>query len=54
MVIHNAGYDTQFMIEELEEKFKGELECTGESMEKYITFSMTIKKGVMVRQLHTD
>ena len=44
IVIHNAGYDTHFIIEELAEKFKGELECIGENMEKYITFSVPIKK----------
>ena len=44
IVIHNAGYDTHFIIKELAEKFKGELECIGENMEKYITFSVPIKK----------
>ena len=35
MVIHNASYDTHFIIN---------LDCIGENMEKYITFSVPIKK----------
>ena len=33
-----------YIIEELAEEFKGELECLGENTEKYITFSVPIKK----------
>ena len=43
IVIHNAGYDTHFIINQLAEEFKGEFECIGENMEKYITFSVPIK-----------
>ena len=32
------------LIKELEEEFKGEFECLGENMEKYISFSAPIKK----------
>ena len=32
------------MINQLAEEFKGELNCIGENMEKYIIFSVTIKK----------
>ena len=39
IVIHNASYDTHFIINQLAEEFKGELNCIGENMEKYITFS---------------
>ena len=39
VVIHNASYDTHFIINQLAEEFKGELNCIGENMEKYITFS---------------
>ena len=42
--IHNASYDTHFIINQLTEEFKGELNCIGENMEKYITFSVPIKK----------
>ena len=44
IIIHNASYDTHFTINQLAEEFKGELDCIGENMEKYITFSVPIKK----------
>ena len=44
IIIHNASYDTHFLINQLAEEFKGELNCIGENMEKYITFSVPIKK----------
>ena len=44
IIIHNASYDTHFIINQLAEEFKGELNFTGENMEKYITFSVQIKK----------
>ena len=44
VIIHNTGYDTNFIINQLAEEFKGELDCIGENMEKYITFSVPIKK----------
>ena len=44
VIIHNASYDTYFIINQLGEEFKGELNCIGENMEKYITFSVPIKK----------
>ena len=44
IIIHNASYDTHFIINQLAEEFKGELNCIGENMEKYITFSVPIKK----------
>ena len=37
IIIHNASYDTHFIINKLTEEFKGELDCKGENMEKYIT-----------------
>ena len=43
--IHNGSkYDYHFIIKELAEEFKGEFECLGESTEKYISFSVPIKK----------
>ena len=44
VIIHNASYDTHFIINQLAEEFKGKLNCIGENMEKYITFSVQIKK----------
>ena len=44
IIIHNANYDTNFMINQLAEEFKGEHNCIGENMEKCITFSVSIKK----------
>ena len=40
IIIHNASYGTQ-----LAEEFKSELDCIGENMDKYITFSVSIKKN---------
>ena len=43
--IHNGSkYDYHFIIKELAEEFKGEFECLGENTEKYISFSVPIKK----------
>ena len=43
MVFHN---DYHFIIKELAEEFEGECECLGENTEKYITFSVPIKKEI--------
>ena len=43
IIIHNASYDTHFIINELAIEFKGELNCIGKNMEKYITFSVPIQ-----------
>ena len=43
--IHNGSiYDYYFLIKELAEEFKGQFECLGENTEKYITFSVPMKK----------
>ena len=43
--IHNGSkYDYYFIIKELAEVFKGQFECLEENTEKYITFSVHIKK----------
>ena len=45
VVFHNGStYDYHFVIKVLAEKFEGEFECLGENTEKYITFSVAIKK----------
>ena len=43
--IHNGSkYDYHFIIKELAKEFKREFECLGENTEKYISFSVPIKK----------
>ena len=44
IIIHNASYDTHFIINQLAEEFKGKLNCIVENVEKYTTFSVPIKK----------
>ena len=47
VVFHNAfTYDYHFIIKELAKKFEGQFECLVENTEKYITFSVPIKKGL--------
>ena len=48
VVFHNGStYDYHFIIKELAEEFEGEFECLGENTEKYITFSLPIKKEII-------
>ena len=45
VVFHNgSSYDYHFIIKELAEEFDGDFECLGENKEKYIIFSVPIKK----------
>ena len=45
VVFHNGStYDYHFIIKELAEEFEGPFECLGENIEKYITFSVPVKK----------
>ena len=45
IVFHNGStYDYHFVIKKLAEGFKGEFECLEENREKYITFSVPLKK----------
>ena len=47
VVFHNGStYDYQFIIKEWLKTSEGEFECLGENTEKYITFSVPIKKGL--------
>ena len=39
-----STYNYHFIIKELAEEFEGEFECLDENTEKYITFSVPIKK----------
>ena len=56
VVIHNGStYDYHFIIKQLAEELKSQSECLGENIEKYITFSVPIKKNmIMVKQLRTN
>ena len=44
MKIYNGSKYYHFIIKELAEEFKGEFECLGENTEKYISFSVPIRK----------
>ena len=45
VIAHNAStYDYHLIIKELAKEFKGSFECLSEYTEKYITFSVPIKK----------
>ena len=44
-MFHNGStYYYHFLIKELAEEFEGEFECLDENTEKYITFSVPLKK----------
>ena len=45
IVFHNGfTYDYHFIIKQLAKEFNGNFECLGENTEKYIAFSVPIKK----------
>ena len=47
VIFHNCStYDYHFITKDLAEEFEGQFECLGENTEKYITFSVPIKKGL--------
>ena len=47
VIFHNGStYDYHFIIKELACEFDGNFECLGENTEKYITFSVLIKKKI--------
>ena len=47
VVFHNGStYDYHFIIKNLAEEFDREFDCLGENTEKYITFSVPIKKEI--------
>ena len=46
IVFHNSStYEDHFIIKKLLKEFEDEFECFGENTEKYITFSVSLKKG---------
>ena len=44
IIIHNATYDTHFIINQLATEFKGELNCIGDIMENISLFWYQLKK----------
>ena len=47
IIIHNRSkYNNHFIIKQLPEEFEGQFKCLGENREKYITYSVPIKKEV--------
>ena len=51
VLFHNGyTYDYHFTIKQLTKEFDSQFECLGEKTEKYIIFSVTIKKELMVNQ----
>ena len=47
VIFHNGStYDYHFIIKELASEFDSNFECLGENTEKYITFSVPIKKKI--------
>ena len=52
VVLHNGStYDYHFIIRELAKQFKGNVECIGENMEKYITFSVPLNGKPFIYKL---
>ena len=46
-MLHNGSiYDYHFIIKEVVKEFEGNFECLGGNTEKYITFSVPIKKKI--------
>ena len=52
VVFHNGfTYDYHFIIKEVVKEFEGNFDCLGENTEKYITFSVPLKKKVENKNL---
>ena len=56
IIFHNGStYDYHFIIKQLAKEFERKFECLGENTEKYITFSVPIKKILItIKQSRTD
>ena len=55
VVFHNGStYDYHFMIKELVKEFEGNFECLGKNTEKYIIFSVPIKKTIDNKDLEIN
>ena len=48
IIIHNASYDTHFIINQLAEEFKGELNRIGEIWKHILLFLYQLKKKVII------
>ena len=48
---NGSAYDYHFIIKALVKKFEGNFECLGENTEKYITFSVPIRKKIENKDL---
>ena len=44
IIIHNASYDTHFIIDQLAKKFKGQLNCIGDNMKNISLFLYQSRK----------
>ena len=54
-VFHNGStYDYYFIIKELVKEFEGNFDCLGENTEKYITFSVLLKKKIDNKDLEIN
>ena len=52
VVFHNGStYDYHFIIKKLAKEFDGNFNCLGENTEKYITFSVPLKKKIENKNL---
>ena len=52
VVFHNSStYDYHFIIKELVKEFESNFDCLGENTEKYITFSVPLKKKIENKNL---
>ena len=52
VVFHNGStYDYHFIIKELIKEYEGTFDCLGENTEKYITFSVPLKKEIENKNL---
>ena len=52
IIIHNASYDAHFIINQLAEEFKGELNCLGENISLFLC---QLRKNVItVKQSHRN
>ena len=52
VVFHNGStYDYHFIIKELVKEFEGNFDCLGENTEKYIPFSVPLKKKIENKNL---
>ena len=46
---NGSCYDYHFIIKGIAKEFEGDFECLGENKEKYITFSVPVKKKNLMK-----